>query len=318
MRIAGKPPDERWVSSAARTGGTGMTDDKRARSIVDELIEERAPGLFGNVFGRSFMRTVLYPLLHYRHALELAEIVRDLSAHEIFEFVSRMLSIDVRVDGLSHVPPDGAVLIAPNHPTGIADGFVVYDALKTLRPDMCFFANRDALRVAPRLEEMIIPVEWSRDKKSHASARDTLVAAAKALRDQRCVVLFPAGRLAYMSLTGLHERPWQATIVNLAKRFDAPIVPMSLTGRNSALFYAFSKVSNELRDVTLFREFLNKRSYAYRVRIAAAIPPDALEGDPQEFAEDLQYLVEHAMPQQGPVARLRRRPRPRPATLWGN
>lgn len=294
-----------------------MTTASEARSIVDDLIEERAPGLFGNVVGRTLMRGMLYPLLHYRDAIELAEIVHDMGAREIFEFVSRTLALDVRADGVAHVPADGPVLVAPNHPTGITDGFVVWEAIKTIRPDLCFFANKDALRVAPKLEEMIIPVEWSADKKSHASARETLAAAARALKQGRCVVLFPAGRLAYLSWTGVRERPWQSTIVNLARRFAAPIVPMSISGRNSALFYGFSQLSNELRDVTLFREFLNKRQYHYRVRIGTALKPDAIEGDPNAFIDDLQYLVEHAMPRHGPVARLRPRPRAKPATLWG-
>jgi putative hemolysin len=294
-----------------------MATASEARGIVDALIEERAPGLFGNVFGRAFMRGLLYPLLHYRDALALAEIVHDMSAREIFEFISRTLALDVRADGVAHVPADGPVLIAPNHPTGISDGFVVWEALKAIRPDLCFFANKDALRVAPKLDEMIIPVEWSADKKTHASARETVAAAARALKQQRCVVLFPAGRLAYLGWNGIRERPWQSTIVNLARRFDAPIVPMSISGRNSALFYTFSQFSDELRDVTLFREFLNKRHYHYRVRIGAPLQAEAIEGDANAFIEDLQYLVEHAMPRHGPVARLRPRPRAKPATLWG-
>jgi putative hemolysin len=294
-----------------------MTTASEARSIVDELIEERAPGLFGSVLGRTLMRGMLYPLLHYRDAIELAEIVHDMSAREIFEFVSRTLALDVHAEGVPQVPADGPVLVAPNHPTGISDGFVVWDALKAIRPDLCFFANKDALRVAPELDEMIIPVEWSADKKSHASARETLAAAARALKQGRCVVLFPAGRLAYLSWNGVRERPWQSTIVNLAKRFDAPIVPMSISGRNSALFYTFSQISNELRDVTLFREFLNKRRYHYDVRIGAPLKAEAMEGDPNAFIADLQYLVEHEMPRHGPVARLRPRAKAKPAALWG-
>jgi len=296
-----------------------MTTDNGAGTIVDQLIEERAPGLFGTMLGRTVMRSALYPLLHYRDALELAAIVHDMSAREIFDFVSRSLALDVRADGVAHVPADGPVLVTPNHPTGITDGFVVYDAIKAIRPDLCFFANRDALRVAPKLEEMIIPVEWSQDKKSHATARDTLVAAARALKQGRCVVLFPAGRLAYLSWNGIRERPWQSTAVNLARRFSAPIVPMSISGRNSALFYAFSQISKELRDVTLFREFLNKRSYTYRVRVGAPLVGEALAGDPQALAFDLQDFVEHVLPREGVVARLRprARARTRPAALWG-
>ncbi len=290
----------------------------KRRHIVDELIEERAPGLFGTLVGRSFMQTFLYPLLHYRTALQLADVVRDMTAKEIFDYMGRSLALDVRTEGLSNVPAEGPILLAPNHPTGIADGFVVYEALKTLRPDLCFFANRDALRVAPKLEQMIIPVEWSRDKKTHATARDTLAAAAKALKDGRCVVLFPSGRLAYMGLRGLTERPWQPAIINLARRFRAPIVPMSIGGRNSPLFYSFAKISDELRDVTLFREVLNKRGYTYRARVGAPIGADVLKSDPQQLIGDLQYLVEHEMPRHGSIARLRSRRRPRPVTLWGN
>ncbi len=309
-------------------GPTGMTAQPTARNIVDELIEERAPGLFGSPVGRLLMQTLLFRLLHYRTAVELADVVRDMSGREIMDLLCRLLAIDVRADAVGNLPAEGPVLVAPNHPTGIADGIVVYQALKALRPDVCFFANRDALRVAPRLAELIIPVEWGKDKRSHASSRDTLVNAARALKDGRCVVLFPAGRLAYMSWRGLAERPWQPTIINMARRFQAPLVPMSISGRNSPLFYAFSQLSNELRDVTLFREVLNKRGYPYRVRVGTPIGPDALKGDPQDLTEDLQYLVEHEMPRLGAVARLprlgavarlrRRRQRARPATLWGN
>jgi hypothetical protein len=42
-----------------------------------------------------------------------------------------------------------------NHPTGIADGVAVYDVLKAVRPDLCFYANSDAHRVSPRLGEVL-------------------------------------------------------------------------------------------------------------------------------------------------------------------
>ena len=295
-----------------------MVAEDTAKHIVDRLIEERAPGLHGHRLGRWLMHTLLYQVLHYDAEVELTETMHDMCARDIYDFASRNIAIDDRTDGLANVPAKGPALITPNHPTGIADGIVVYDALKTVRPDLVFFANRDALRVAPRLADMIIPVEWVQDKRSHARSRDTLLAAAKAFEMGRCVVLFPAGRLAFITLKGVVERPWQPAAINLAKRYGAPIVPMAMDGRNSTLFYAFSKLSNELRDVTLFRELLNKKGYRYRVRIGAPIDPASLDGPPQEIAADLQYLVEHALPAQGSVARLRRRrPRPRPAPLWG-
>ncbi|MFW5833042.1 MAG: hypothetical protein ACOCYE_02950, partial [Pseudomonadota bacterium] len=140
----------------------------------------------------------------------------------------------------------------------------------------------------------------------------------RAFKDGRCVVLFPAGRLAHLTWRGVVERPWQPTAINLARRYAAPIVPMAMDGRNSALFYAFSRLSDELRDVTLFRELLNKKGFRYRVRIGAPIDVAGLEGAPQEIAGDLQHWVEEVMPAGGTGERFRRRaPRARPAPLWG-
>ncbi len=296
---------------------TSSSDDD-AKRIVDELIRERAPGLFGNPLGRALMRALLFRVLHYDAAVELARMIHRMPARDILDLASRNLALDVRTDGLGNLPAKGPVLVTPNHPTGIADGIVVYDALKSVRPDMVFFCNRDALRVAPRLEEMVIPVEWVADKRTVARSRDTLVAAGRAFREGRCVVLFPAGRLAHLTMRGVVERPWQATAVNLAKKHGAPVVPMAMDGRNSALFYAFSKLSDELRDVTLFRELLNKKGFRYRVRIAPPVDVAALDGPAAEIAADLQHLVEEVIPRDGAVARFRRRTsRPRPAPSLG-
>ncbi len=292
-----------------------LTSNGDAKRIVDQLIEERAPGLYGHPLGRALMRALLFRVLHYDAAIDLAETVHRMPAREIFELVSRNLALDVRTEGLQNLPAKGPVLVTPNHPTGIADGIVVYDALKSVRPDLVFFCNRDALRVAPGLADMIIPVEWVADKRTHARSRDTLVAAARAFRDGRCVVLFPAGRLAHLTWRGVVERPWQPAAVNLAKRHSAPLVPMAMDGRNSPLFYAFSRLSNELRDVTLFRELLNKTGLRYRVRIAPPIDVAALDGPPSEIAADLQHLVEEVIPRDGAVAHFRRRTA-RPAASW--
>ena len=55
---------------------------------------------------------------------------------------------DLTVEGLEHIPATGPALIVSNHPTGIADGVAVHDAVRTRRQDAIFFANADALRVS--------------------------------------------------------------------------------------------------------------------------------------------------------------------------
>jgi putative hemolysin len=168
-----------------------------AKHIVDQLIEERATRLMHSRFWPLY-RAVLYPILLYGPAVKMADDIAGLDAKGVFDYISDLLKIDLTVAGLEHVPKDGPVLIASTHPTGIPDGAAMYDALKDVRPDMTFFANRDAIRAAPGIEDMIIPVVWRPEERTRLASRETLVEARKAFEADRCVVLFPSGRLAYM------------------------------------------------------------------------------------------------------------------------
>ena len=150
-------------------------------------------------------------------------------------------------------------MVIANHPTGIADGIVLYGALSKVRPDLFIFANADALRVLPQLEEVIAPVEWRPERRTHRQNRETMDYARRAFEAGRMAVLFPSGRLAKRRWWSLHERPWMASGAMMARRFNLPVVPLHITARNSALFYLFDRIHPTLRDITLFHEVLNKR-----------------------------------------------------------
>lgn len=257
------------------------------KHMVDILIEERARNLIQSPLWPIY-RAVLYPLLKEPKAKRMADAIAGLPGRDAMAFVSSILSIDVRTEGLELVPAAGRVIIASVHPTGIADGVAMYDALKDKRPDLCFFANRDAIRVAPRLADLVIPVEWVMEKRTRRRSRETLFETKKAFSDERCVVLFPSGRLAYMDENRmLVEREWLTSVAILARKYDCPIVPAHITARNSWLYYWFWKLNTELRDITLFNELLNKRGKRFHIKFGHLIPPLDLEGDPVEVTKAL-------------------------------
>lgn len=262
------------------------------RHIIDQLIQERAEGLLGRPLLGAVGRAVLYPLLGYRDAVRVADSMAALRGFDAMAFLSRELSLEVEVENAEVLPREGAALIVGNHPTGIADGVVLFDALSRRRPDFTMFANRDAVRVAPTLADLVIPVEWMPDRRSHARMRETLRETHRAFRDERLVAMFPSGRLAWMDGDVLRERPWLPTAVGLARRHGVPVVPMHIEGRNSALFYLFSRLSTQLRDITLFHEVLNKRGTRYRVTFGEPIAPERLEGEPEAVTQRLQAHVE--------------------------
>ena len=276
---------------AAATGVFGLAPGA-SDHIVDTLIEERAGRLLEHPWLWQSFRAVCNPLLQYHQAIALADEVAPMAGRQVFEHVSRRLALRTEVRGLEHLPKSGFFFVAANHPTGIADGVAVYDAMQPVRPDLCFMANRDAIRVAPGLADMIIPVDWRKAFRSTAKTRETLQGLAGAVKAGRPVVVFPSGRLAYLRWHGLAERPWLATTVTLARKYRAPILPLRIQGRNSALYYALAQISDELRDITIFNEFLNKRGYRYRMTFGAPVQPESLPEDPEAAITALQRQVE--------------------------
>lgn len=265
------------------------------RHVVDVLIEERARHLLDMPVVWPLIKAVFFPLLHYKAAKRMADEVRPMGAAPILNYLLDILDLDLRITGTEHIPPTGRLIIVANHPTGIVDGVALFKAMEGVRQDITYFANRDALRVCPNLEEMLIPVEWVEDRRTRAKTRETLLLARQAFHDDRVVVIFPSGRLGHMTLRGIRERPWLPTTLNLMRRHDAPILPVHIQARNSILYYILHFLSNELRDMTLFNEMLNKVGKTYHITFGPLIMPDQLMGVPEDEIRRLQAHVENRM-----------------------
>lgn len=273
------------TSRAVAADESGAPD----KHIVDQLIEERAQHLMARRQLWRLLKPTILPLLGYRQTVEIVDEVAELNGLEIFHHVSKEIRINVLTEGAEHIPRQGGAIIMPNHPAGIADGIAVFDALKAVREDLIYFANRDAIRAAPGLADMIIPVEWVDEKRTHERRKETVKSMVRAFRDQRLVVIFPSGRLAQPTLSGLKERPWQSTAMNLAIKYDFPVIPMHVEGRNSWLYYLFYFLHTELRDMTLFRELFNKTEQTYRITLAEPFDSRALIGS---YDDDLEAMTE--------------------------
>jgi putative hemolysin len=260
--------------------------------IVDTLITERGPRIVRNPLW-PVMRPFLYTLLRYNRAIKFANDVANMSGFQCFEYMSDLLKLEINVSHGERIPAAGGFLLVSNHPTGIADGVAVFDLLKSRRPDMMLFANRDAVRVNPRFAEVIIPVEWREEYKSKLKTRETLLLTNHAAGEGKAMILFPSGRIAYWANGRLNERPWKTSTVGLARKYNLPILPVHVAARNSGLFYWFAKWSTELRDMTVFHELLNKRGDRFDFVIGDLIPVAHLDGDINDVTKALERHTVH-------------------------
>lgn len=268
----------------------------RPAHIVDMLIAERAPRLTSTALW-PLLRPPLHALLGYDKARRMADAIALMSGPAALDHVSDLLKLQVDTRGLDHVPTSGRAVIVANHPTGIADGMAVFDALRPRRDDVIFYANADAHRVCHRFDEVLIPVEWVEAKRTRDRMRLTLQMTREAMEADRALMIFPAGRLAMRDAEGrLTDPPWASSAVSIARKYAAPIIPVHVAGPWSTLFHLFDKRHQELRDITLFHELLNKTGRRFRLIIGAPIDPAAIAGDPVQATLELKHHVERVLP----------------------
>ena len=270
--------------------------------IVDMLIAERGQKIVRNPLW-PVMRPFLYTLLRYNKAIEFANDISKLSGFQCFEYMSDLLRLDIGVTHADRIPASGGFILVSNHPTGIADGVAVFDLLKSCRPDMMVFANRDAVRVNPRFAEMIIPVEWRDEYKSKLKTRETLQLTNRAVAEGKVTVLFPSGRIAYWANGRLNERPWKTSAVGLARKYNLPILPVHLTASTCDLVAApptvHADVTLLLKTVTTIEQ--QHAGAAARLlsgldskHVVLSLPRKSLSGK-RDYSDDASAIVQRAL-----------------------
>ena len=267
---------------------------------IDPLIAERAPWLFSGRPQHRLARAALHRLLGYHRTLAIGAALEPLPTPAIMATMAEMLARDVEARGTENLPAEGPALIVANHPTGIADGIILWSIVARVRPDLFIYTNSDILRVLPQMSDLIVPVEWRLEKRTHAKTRETMALTRAALEAGRLGVIFPSGRLAKRRGLRLHEREWMPSAATIARRFDVPVIPVNIRARNSALFYLFDAIHPTLRDITLFHETLNKARQPYRVTVGRPIPAKAL---PETSSEGIARLKEATLALAGPERR---------------
>lgn len=269
--------------------------DVAPKHIVDVLIEERAPKLCATPWW-PIVRPPLYAVLNYRKAVEMADLIAPMSGHDALEAVSKLLSVKLKISGLERLPQSGPFLLLANHSTGITDGVAVYDAIKAARPDMMFYANSDAHRACPGFIDNLIPVEWVLTKRSRERTRLTLKLTDECFEAGKPLMIFPAGRLSRVRDGLLTDPEWAATAASLARKYELPVVPLHVAGPYSFWFHTFGRFSQELRDITLFHELLNKHGKTYTLTFGPVIPPAHSAGDATSVIRKIKRYVERVLP----------------------
>lgn len=225
---------------------------------------------------------------------------RFFKAREFDEFLSRILAsgrpdffASAKIEGqlsaswddgcLARIPRQGPVVVMANHPHGLADGVVAMDFLLRARPDALVVGNKWLAQI-PGIRPWLIEVNPfdpdQADLGNLAGTRRIL----SHLKAGGCILTFPAGEVSSLSLKhrAVRDPVWSPQVVRLARRANASIVPLHISGGNSRLFYSLGLLHPKARTLMLLREFFSHRGKVIHLRTAKAVPSTQLTDHPDD------------------------------------
>ncbi|MDO5610671.1 MAG: lysophospholipid acyltransferase family protein [Pseudomonadota bacterium] len=220
----------------------------------------------------------------------IAQFLRDNAGQRDFDFVRAGLDhLDARyaVDqaGLARIPASGRLLIVANHPSGALDAFALLDAVGRVRKDVRIVAN-DFLLAVEGLSNLLLPVRVFGGKVSADSVR----AIEAALNREECVIVFPAGEVSRLSPQGVRDGRWRAGFIRFARRCHAPVLPIHVQARNSALFYGASAMFKPAGTALLAREMYARRGQRIVLNIGEAAPL-AAAAEPRDILREMRAAL---------------------------
>jgi len=232
---------------------------------VDQVVERFWP----DTQPAGWQRRVLRWALHEEEFQRFAARYPHLKGLDMIEQVLEHLDVRCELSerDLEQIPSRGPVVIVANHPLGALDGLALLSVVAQVRRDVKIVANRMLMMLEP-LNTLMLPV----DNMGNRTSRDQLQRMQQHLSDDGVLIIFPAGEVSRLGSRGVRDGRWHHAFLRLAARARAPLVPVFVDGRNSALFYAAAKIAQPLALLMLVREMFRQRGTRIKLRIGAQIP----------------------------------------------
>lgn len=204
---------------------------------------------------------------------------RDATPQEFLEYTLDALGVTVELNpgaALADIPTSGPLLIVANHPLGGLEGVAIARALSAIRPDLQVLTNQ-LLRRIPELRDLFIGVDVLSSNAASANIAG-IKQVHRHLQQAGAVLIFPAGMVSTWESRArrIQDRPWNRLVGQLVKRYQCTCLPIHVSGRNSAYFYAAGMVHPRLRTALLPRQLANKQGFTLKLTLSRPVPATEL------------------------------------------
>ncbi|HVO74707.1 MAG TPA: lysophospholipid acyltransferase family protein [Ignavibacteriaceae bacterium] len=262
------------------------------RISVREIISAGNPGfLHGFPF---FFKELLFLFIEkIIHQDEINKFISQNSDKMNFELIDELFeyldfSFQVSSKDRDKIPSEGKLICVSNHPFGGLDGLILLKMFSEIRHDVKIVVNNILLHIE-NLRQLFIPFDIMNRKIS----KESIVEIGKYLSSGNAVIFFPAGEVSRFSFKGIKDSKWNKGAVYFAEKYNAPVLPVYISGKNSLFFYLASKINKNLSIFLLPHELFNKSSKIATVKIGDYIPSSSFSSSVYKKNVQIKLLKKH-------------------------
>ncbi len=221
------------------------------KNIINKNIKQKYPEWLISFFG--FVISKILRIKEINSFLEHNSDKYNIDfIDEVFDYLN--FSYTVLNRDYARIPSEGRLIVIANHPLGGMDGLAILKLIKSVRNDVKIVAN-STLTTIDNIKDLLIPFTLD----SKIPQKENIQMIANALQNEECVIFFPAGEVSRLKYFTIKDKKWSKGPVYFAKKYNVPILPIHIKGKNSTLFYIIGIFSKFLSMLILSRELFYQK-----------------------------------------------------------
>jgi len=258
---------------------------------VEKILEDKAPSL--KKWMPGFILNWLKQKLHEDEINQIMNELKDVYGIEYNNKGLEKLGVNVISINSHHIPKNGGIILASNHPLGGLDGMAFVKTIAEVRPDIHFVVN-DVLKNLKNYGDVFIGIN-----KIKTTSPTSLRTIESILRTDEAVGFFPAGLVSRKQNGVIKDLEWKKSFVTQSIEHKRKIVPVFIEGENSRFFYRFASfrkkigIKANIEMLFLPDEMFKQRGRTVKVHFGEAFDPAEILDNTKSHREWTAFIKQY-------------------------